>query len=109
MKLIFLAWSVAVSVHLMTGCVQMPTERQAAVDLRPRISFAVANPALDPAQLYVSVDGLAMGVVSSFMVGQQELTVLPGSHVVRVTLGDRIVMEERVYVGDGMTKTLLVN
>lgn len=91
------------------GCVQMPTEKQTAVDLRPRLTFAVNNPALDPARLQISVDGLAMGLVASYLAGQQELAVLPGTHLITVTQGNAVVLQERIYVGDGMTKTLQLN
>ena len=93
----------------LTACVQMPTEKQSSVDLRPQLSFSLGNPALNPALLEIFVDGLPVGVVGNYLAGQQAVRVLSGTHVIRVVQGGSLVLEERVYVGDGMTKTIVVN
>jgi hypothetical protein len=96
-------------VALGAGCVQMPTEKREVVDLRPQLTFRIASRAFDPAQLRVYVDNLDMGFVSSYLEGQATLRVLPGSHLVRVEDAGRTVFNERVYVADGVTRTLLIN
>jgi hypothetical protein len=99
----------AVAGAILAACVQMPTEKQQSVDLRPQLSFAVSlgGPAADNLEVYV--DGLPMGRVSNFLVGQQALRVLPGTHVVRIMSGQSVIKEERIYVGDAMTKVITVN
>jgi hypothetical protein len=89
----------------------MPSEKQAVVDLRAQLSFRVTNAALDPASLRLSVDGLDMGPVSSYLEGQQSLRVLPGNHLVRVVFssGGQLVFEERLFIGEGVSKVLLIN
>lgn len=96
-------------VGCMAGCVQMPTEKHEVVDLRPQISFRVANESLDAAQLRVYVDNLDMGSVASYLEGKATLRLLPGSHLVRVETGGRSVFNERVYISDGVARTLLIN
>jgi hypothetical protein len=84
----------------------LPTESASVVDLRPQLSFKVENAALDDAR--VLVDGLDSGRLGDVKVGQAALRVLPGNHVVKVQLQGRVVHEERVYLGDGVSRTLLV-
>jgi len=89
--------------------IQMPTEKQTNVDLRPQIAFRVTNPALEAYQLQIFVDDLPMGVVSTYLADEQTLRVLPGTHVVRIVRGGQVLLDERLYIGDGMTKILVVN
>lgn len=93
-------------VAALTGCVQYPTEKQSVVDTRPSISFRGASEANVSAR--VIVDNLDMGALGDFVEGRNALRLLPGTHVVRVVLGASVLLEERMYVGDGVNKTLLV-
>lgn len=90
------------------ACVQLPTEKQAVVDLRPQFSFTLADPNDDPALYRVFVDGLDMGIASDYSAGRNALKVLPGTHVVKVEGRGRVVIEERVFLGDGATRTILI-
>ena len=90
------------------GCVQYPTERQSVVDLRPQITFRfdTANVALNEARVFV--DGLDSGRMGSFADGSGSLRVLPGTHVVQVVIGSDVLLNERVYIGDGVTRPFVV-
>ncbi len=90
------------------GCVQYPTERQSVVDLRPQITFRfdAANVALSEAR--VLVDGLDSGRMGDFVDGSGSLRVLPGTHVVQVVIGSDVLLNERVYIGDGVTRPFIV-
>ena len=96
---------------LLTGlaaCVQMPTETQQVADLRPQITFEFdpANAALAAAR--VSVDGLETGALGDFAKGRATLRVLPGNHAVRVTQAGQLLLDEKVYLGDGVTRSFIV-
>jgi hypothetical protein len=90
------------------GCVQYPTERQSVVDLRPQITFRfdTANVGLNEAR--VLVDGLDSGRMGNFVDGSGSLRVLPGTHVVQVVIGSDVLLNERVYIGDGVTRPFVV-
>ena len=94
---------------LLSACVQMPTENAGIVDMRPQISF---KSSLDVAGANVFVDGLPVGSVQVYLEttekGGTALRVLPGVHQVRVVRGEQILLDERVYLADGVSKTLLV-
>jgi len=90
------------------ACVQLPTEKQEVADLRPQFSFALADAADDPAKYRVFVDGLDMGQASNYAAGKNALKVLAGTHLVRVESGGRVVLEERIFLGDGATRTILI-
>ena len=91
---------------LFTGCTQMPTEKQSISDMRPQISF---KPEGDRAlNSRVLVDGLDMGIVSDFIDGTAALRVLPGAHLVIVTSGGGILLQEKVYLGDGVSHFFIV-
>jgi hypothetical protein len=99
-------WSLAG--FLVAACIQLPTEKQEVVDLRPQLSFKMADPG-DAASAYrVFVDGLDMGSADAYAVGRNALKVLSGTHVIKVERQGRPVFEEKVYLGDGATRTVLV-
>ena len=93
----------------LAGCtIQLPTEKQEVADLRPQISFSMADSADDASTYQVFVDGLDMGRAQAYLAGQNALKVLSGTHIVRVERSGRPALEERVYLGDGATRTFLV-
>lgn len=88
------------------GCTQMPTEKQNISDMRPQISFkAEGERALSSRVL---VDGLDMGMVSDFIEGKAAVRVLPGMHIVSVTSGSSTLLEEKIYLGDGVSRSFIV-
>lgn len=88
------------------GCSQIPTEKQAAVDMRPQISFKIVNESTKGARVYV--DNLDMGSILDYQENQAALKVLPGKHIVSIVLHDRVIYEESVYVGHGMSRAIIV-
>lgn len=91
----------------LAGCVQMPTETSSVVDQRPQISFQVGNEGQLAAR--VLVDRLDMGVVGDYAAGKGALRVLPGTHQVEVRLGSQQLLNERVYLADGVSRTFRLN
>ena len=102
---VFIAGVLAVAA---AACVQMPTEKQEVVDLRPQLSFVLADSSDDGSRYRIFVDGLAMGMAGSYLSGKNGLKVLSGTHEVRVELQGRVVVNERLYLGDGATRNILI-
>jgi hypothetical protein len=94
------------SLPLLSACTQMPTERQGVTDLRPQLSFRAPDENMIVAR--VQVDGLDMGSVGDYLDGKAALRVLAGNHMIRIDLNGQILLEERLYVGDGVNRVLLV-
>lgn len=90
------------------GCIQMPSEKQEVVDLRPQLSFQLADSNDDASRYRIYVDGLAMGTASSYVSGKNGLRVLSGTHEVRVEVEGRIVVSERLYLGEGAIRNILI-
>lgn len=95
---------------LSISCVQMPTERASIVDTRPQISFRVMG---EVDLMRVFIDGLDMGPVANYLDrGPEEaghaLRILPGSHILRIENEGRIIHEEKLYVGDGVSKVIQI-
>ena len=107
MRIFLLAVLLLAALH-MAACIQLPTEKQEVADLRPHFSFALADPGDDAAQYRVFVDGLDMGAASNYVAGSNALKVLSGTHLVKVESRGRVVLEERVFLGDGATRTILI-
>lgn len=95
--------STLVSSAFLSGCTQMPTERQGVADIRPQISFRYEQPEI--AQARVNINGIELGQAGSYRAGTASLTLIPGTHQLRITLGDRLILDERFYVADGVNKT----
>ena len=97
---------------LLVGCVaagvsgcSWPTEQASVIDNRPTISFKTTGNA---DAMTVAVDGIVAGTVSQYKAPKAGLRVLPGTHVVTITRADGTKSTQRVYVSDGVTKTLNV-
>lgn len=100
------ATGVFLSTLLFEGCTQMPTEKQSVSDMRPQISFKTEGErALGS---HVLIDGLDMGMVSDFIEGKSALRVLPGTHMVSVISGSNVLLADKVYLGDGVSRTFIV-
>jgi hypothetical protein len=97
---------ILISILILCGCVQMPTEKQSVSDMRPQLTFKIINDNLINAR--ISVDGLDMGIVGDYAEGLAALRVLPGTHVIRVNVEGQVVVDEKFYIGDGVTKSFLV-
>lgn len=90
-----------------SGCSRLPTEKYSIVDNRPQISFKFQNRDFIP--LYVVyVDNLNVGRAMDYIDDNRALRVLPGTHIIRVEKKGELVLEEKVYLGDGTAKTLVV-
>jgi len=87
------------------GCVQLPTEESGVNDLKPGISFSMSN--LVDAD--VLVDGQNMGKVANYQDGKARLNLLSGTHKIMVVQGGKVLLQETIYLGDGVNKTLRVN
>jgi hypothetical protein len=96
------------AVLVTAGCIQLPTEKQEVVDLRPQVSFTMADPGDHPGAYRVFVDGLDMGNAESYIAGRSALKVLSGTHLLKVERDGRTTFEERMYLGDGATRTVLL-
>jgi len=95
------------AVVALSGCVQMPTETQSVVDQRPQISFHLKNDAQGAARVFV--DRLDMGAVGDYAAGKGALRVLPGTHIVEVRTGAELLLNERVYLADGVSRSFRLN
>ena len=89
------------------GCTQLPTENRNISDMRPQISFKIANEGTKTAS--VLVDGLAMGSVGNYLDGAAALRIFPGTHVLTIVLGNQIILEEKFYAGDGVSRSFVLN
>lgn len=100
---LFLVLAFALPLALLEGCTQMPTEKQSVSDMRPQISFKVAD-----AQRYsarILIDGLDMGVLGTYLEGSAALRIVSGTHQLRVLQGTQVLLEEKFYAGDGVNRT----
>jgi hypothetical protein len=72
----------------------------------PRAQLAVTGA---PADAALVVDGLAMGPAAQFDGKPRVLIVGEGMHQVEIRRGDRAIHAERVFIGNGETRTLAIN
>lgn len=89
---------------ILAGCA-MPTEEARVIDNRPQISFRATNNVSDDAMVFV--DGLAVGRADDYRDGHAALRVLPGSHVIEIRRADGSVSTQKIFVNDGVAKTIL--
>jgi hypothetical protein len=93
---------------VLASCVQYPTESRSVVDQRPQIMFRLAEGVRPAPMARVIVDGLDAGPLSRFVDSGSALRVTPGTHTIRVSEDARVLLEERVYLGDGVSRSFLL-
>ncbi len=103
-KLIFIALLVNAG---MTACTQWPTEKQSIVDMRPGISFKAQYGELLDGR--VILDNLDMGSARDYQEGSAMLRILPGPHLLVISLNGRKIFEEKIYASDGVNQTFLIH
>lgn len=99
-------FAAAATIGVLAACTQMPTEKQGVADIRPQISFKLEKDEL--AQAQVRINGLVMGQAGDFRDGQSSLRLISGTHHLQVLLGNRVVLDERFYVADGVNKSFIL-
>lgn len=97
---------VLASAIIAAGCTQLPTEKQSVSDMRPQISFRAQSEWVQGAR--VLVDGLDLGTVGDFLDGVAAVRVLPGMHKLTVTSGPAVLLDEKIYLGDGVSRSFIV-
>ncbi len=98
-----------IATAMLAGCVQFPTEKQGVVDLRPQLSFRLTDHSTTAQDARILVDGLDVGRVGDYLDGGGALRVLSGNHVVRVYRDGQILLDEKVYLGDGVNRAFILN
>jgi hypothetical protein len=103
-KLIFIVLLVNTG---MTACTQWPTDKQGIVDMRPGISFKAQNPDLLNGRIIL--DNLDMGIARDYQEGSAMLRILPGAHLLVISLNGQKIFEEKIFASDGVNQTILIH
>ena len=93
---------VIIALAALAGC-SYPSSRTDISDERPSIALSGA-----PEGSVVFVDGLEMGPATKFDGRNNVLTLEPGNHVIRILLGNDVLLTERIFLSGQATRTLLV-
>lgn len=88
---------------LMYGCAY-PTSSVRVLDDRPSLVLKNA-----PQDAVLLVDGLDMGQASLYDGREKALLLEPGTHKVEVMRQGTLIHSEKIFLGDGETKTINVN
>jgi hypothetical protein len=103
-KLILISFMINVCIN---GCTQWPTEKQSISDMRPGISFKAQSTELLEGR--VILDSLDMGSARNYQEGSAMLRILPGPHLLVISLNGRKIFEEKIYASDGVNQTFLIH
>ena len=93
---------VIIALAALAGC-SYPSSRTEISDERPSIALSGA-----PKGSVVIVDGLEMGPATKFDGRNNVLRLEPGNHVIRILLGNEVLLTERIFLSGQATRTLLV-
>lgn len=106
MKKFLLTMAIMASVASLSGCLSYPAEETNSVDNRPRITFDAFDGA---SSTKVFVDGIENGYAGDYRPGKAALRILPGTHIIMLVKRDGTVTKQRVFVSEGVTKTMSWN
>ena len=93
---------VIIALAALAGCIY-PSSRTEISDERPSIALSGALKGS-----VVFVDGLEMGPATKFDGRNNVLMLEPGNHVIRILLGNDVLLTERIFLSGQATRTLLV-
>ena len=93
---------VIIALAALAGC-SYPASRTEISDERPSIALSGA-----PKGSVVFVDGLEMGPATKFDGRNNVLMLEPGNHMIRILLGNEVLLTERIFLSGQATRTLLV-
>ena len=97
---------VSVFALMLAACVQTPTRNTQLVDDRPGLAFELSSPTAENYEL--KVDGVSYGRVGQYLVGENRLRIINGSHLVELVNGGQTVFTKKVYLGSGSNRVLKV-
>lgn len=103
-KLIFIFFIINACV---SGCTQLPTEKQSISDMRPGLSFKSQN--IEFLEGRVMLDNLDMGQAREYQEGYAMMRILPGPHLLAIYLNGQKIYEEKIYASDGVNQTILIH
>jgi uncharacterized lipoprotein YmbA len=85
---------------ILAAC-SMPVTQVQSVDLRPTLSISNA-----PNGSMLIIDGITVGDAGAIASGKQAIVLSPGTHQVEVNYNGRSLISEKIYLGEGLRKTL---
>jgi hypothetical protein len=92
---------------VLAGCVQMPTLESKTVDNRPQLTFSISDES-NVSNYSVSIDSLDNGSIAPYTDTDEALRVLSGTHLVEIYKDGELISSQKIYVGDGVTKEIIV-
>ena len=92
------------STLILSGCVTTPTEMAGVKDDRPYIMFDGASN-----NDMIVLDGMMMGKAVDYIRGKSALRIEPGTHVIEIRRGDKILLEQKFYISRGSSKSFKVH
>lgn len=95
--------AIVLSFLVLTGCVNTPTEMVQARDDWPFIMFSEVR-----SGDVVVLDGINMGAASDYMAGKSGMRIEPGTHTLQIQRDGKMVLNQKFYVADGVSKTFTV-
>lgn len=93
----------ALALPLLLLCCADPVTVTRVVDDRPRILLQGA-----PEGAVLFLDGRSMGSAAAYAGSPGVLLVEPGTHLLEVRLGETLLMSQKVFLGGGEQRTLVV-
>lgn len=96
-------FAVFMSLVVLTGCVNTPTENVQTVDDRPFIMFTDAREGD-----LVILDGIQMGSAAQFSAGKAGLRIEAGTHFLEIQRSGKTVLSKKFYVAEGVSKTFAI-
>ncbi|WP_019528162.1 hypothetical protein [Dasania marina] len=84
------------------------THTSAIIDDRPVLVFNFES-GKPSSPVTILIDNLAMGDAIDFQNGKQGLKIISGTHIIKLEYKGRIILEDKIYVGQGSTRTININ
>lgn len=91
------------------GCISSkPVETSSVVDDRPVLMFSFEG-GIPSQPISIYIDDLYLGEAQKYQQGKLGLRIIAGTHIIQLRDGNRTILDQKIYLGRGVTKTIAVS
>ena len=95
-------------VFFFSGCVDMPVQQTQMVDDRPRLTFEASSLGRQVDNYELVIDSVSYGSLGQYLVNENALRIIDGSHQIEVRSGGKTVFSQSVFLGENVTRVVKV-
>lgn len=97
-------------VIIISGCISTEAVKSSSViDDRPMIKFEIEGTKNTDEAISIYINNLYMGNAQDYLSNDKYMKIIPGTHALRLETNNKVILSQKIYIGEGSTKTITIN